>query len=132
MSATTTAGTAISNSATQQPKLDYLKELSGGDLSFIAEILEMFINEAPQAVAQSFGHLEQKNFDLLRITVHKLKSSVQVVGGNHLTALICEIESAAAAKVDKPDMFSQMLSTLDSGIRSMVQHLVIELRAIKQ
>lgn len=132
MNATTTAGTAISNSATQQPKLDYLKELSGGDLTFIAEILEMFIHDAPQAVAQSFEHLEKKNFEMLRITVHKLKSSVQVVGGNYLTALICEIESAAAAKIDKPDMFAQMLSTLDSGIRQMVQHLNGELKEIKQ
>lgn len=130
---TTTANNAGSNHLThQKPKLDYLKELSGGDLTFIAEILEMFINDAPLAVAQSFGHLEQKNYEMLRITVHKLKSSVQVVGGNYLTALICEIECAAAAKVDKPDMFAQMLSTLDSSIRNMVQHLSGELKEIRQ
>lgn len=133
MSAMTSTATAGINHLTQQkPRLDYLKELSGGDLTFIAEILEMFIHDAPQAVAQSFRHLEQKNYEMLRITVHKLKSSVQVVGGNYLTALICEIEKAAAAKVDKPDMFAQMLSTLDSGIKSMVQHLSGELNAIKQ
>lgn len=131
-SSTTMAGAAVPCLETQpQPKLDYLKELSGGDLSFIAEILEMFIHEAPQAVAQSFGHLEQKNFDLLRITVHKLKSSVQVVGGNHLTALISDIERTAAEKVDKPDLFAQMLATLDSGIKNMVTHLTGELRRIK-
>ncbi|GEM_PF-812298 len=133
MSATTITANAGSNHLiNQKPKLDYLKELSGGDLTFIAEILEMFINDAPQAVAQSFEHLEKKNFEMLRITVHKLKSSVQVVGGNYLTALICEIECAAAAKIDKPDMFLQMLSTLDSDIRQMVQHLNGELKEIKQ
>jgi HPt (histidine-containing phosphotransfer) domain-containing protein len=122
---------AITNnySANQQPKLDYLRELAGGDLNFIAEILEMFIDEAPQAIKQSLEHLDKKNYELLRITVHKLKSSVQVVGGNHLTALICEIE--AAAKNSKPEMLPQMLALLNEGIGYMVKHLTGELRGIK-
>ena len=127
MSATLSA--AVSNfSIEQKPKLDYLRELSGGDSTFIAEILEMFITEAPLAITQSFTYLEKKDFELLRITVHKLKSSVQVVGGNHLTALICEIE--AAAKNCQPDIL-QRLSVLHTGIGHMVNHLTGELKEIK-
>lgn len=128
MSATVSAVTT-SYSTNQTPKLDYLRELSGGDLNFIAEILEMFISEAPQAMTQSFQYLEQKNFELLRITVHKLKSSVQVVGGNHLTALISEIEMNA--KDSKPEMLPQMLTVLKDGIGQMVNHLSGELKGIK-
>lgn len=129
MSATVSATTIANYSTIQTPKLDYLRELSGGDRDFIAEILEMFISEAPQAMMQSSQYLEQKNYELLRITVHKLKSSVQVVGGNHLTGLISDIE--AYAKDSKPEMLPQMLSMLKDGIGHMVSHLSGELKGFK-
>ncbi len=117
------------HSAFLVPKLDYLRELSGGDHSFIAEILEMFITEAPQSVEQSLSYLREKNFDMLRITVHKLKSSVQVVGGYHLTNIIQEIEFGAKDN-HQPDILHQMLTVLNKGIQHMVQHLCVELNAI--
>ena len=110
------------------PKLDYLKELSGGDQSFINEILELFITEAPQSVEHALSYLQQKNFDMLRITVHKLKSSVQVVGGYHLTNLIQEIESTSK-ETAKHDILQQMLSVLNTGIHHMVGHLSKELQS---
>lgn len=110
------------------PKLDYLKELAGGDRHFIAEILEMFITEAPQSVELAFRYLHEKNFEMLRITVHKLKSSVQVVGGYHLTSLIHDIESAAK-ETGRNDLL-QMLAKLNSGIQQMVNHLCRELKSI--
>ena len=116
------------NSASLAPQLDYLKELSGGDQSFITEILVMFIAEAPKSVEQSFRYLQERNFDMLRITVHKLKSSVQVVGGYHLTHLIHEIE-AASQESGEPDILEQMLSILSTGIQNMVNHLGKEVRA---
>ena len=128
MSAKIYAITAVSDQiAGIAPKLDYLKELSGGDHNFIAEILEMFITEAPQSVEQSFRYLQEKNFEMLRITVHKLKSSVQVVGGYHLTNLIHEIESAS--KETERHEILPMLSILKSGIQHMVNHLCTELKS---
>lgn len=116
-------------SAHLPPKLDYLKELSAGDRNFLTEILEMFIAEAPQSIEQSFRYLHEKNFDMLRITVHKLKSSVQVVGGYHLTNLIQDIESASNDN-GKQDVLRHMLSVLNSGIQYMVNCLCDELKSI--
>ncbi|HXH17693.1 MAG TPA: Hpt domain-containing protein [Chitinophagales bacterium] len=121
--------TAAEHALSIAPKLDYLKELSGGDQSFIAEILELFITDAPQAVEHAFGHLQQRNFEMLRITVHKLKSSVQVVGGYHLTHLIHEIESNAKEN-GKQDALFQMLSLLRNGIQHLVNHLCQELKSL--
>lgn len=123
---------AISDhSAHLAPKLDYLKELSGGDQSFINEILEMFIKDAPQSVEQAFRFLQERNFEMLRITVHKLKSSVQVVGGYHLTHLIQEIETISKEK-GKPDILQQMLATLNSGIQHLVNHLRTEVQSVNK
>ena len=130
MSAKIQAVSAVSDSNVHlTPKLDYLRELSGGDHNFITEILTMFIKEAPQSVEQSLHFLRERNFDMLRITVHKLKSSVQVVGGNHLAPLIQEIETASREST-KPDILHRMLSVLSSGIQHTVDHLCDELHAM--
>ncbi len=114
---------AISDhSASHAPKLDYLNELSGGDQSFISEIIEMFITDAPQSVENAFRFLQEKNYQMLKLTVHKLKSSVQVVGGYHLAHLIQEIENASNENI-KTDILHQMLSQLNTGIVHIVTHL---------
>jgi HPt (histidine-containing phosphotransfer) domain-containing protein len=123
MSAKVYAFSAISDySAQLAPKLDYLKELSGGDQAFINEILEMFITEAPQSIENAINYLREKNYHMLKITVLKLKSSVQVVGGYHLTNLIQEIENASVENAS-PAVMQQTLSKLKSGISHVVSHL---------
>jgi len=121
--------TAITENACLTPKLDYLRELAGGDNDFITEILKMFITEAPQSVEQSLRFLHERNFEMLRITVHKLKSSVQVVGGYHLTHLIQDIENAAKENGEM-DTIQQMLSMLNTEIQHMVKYLCQELNTV--
>ncbi len=111
------------------PKLDYLRELSGGDHSFVIEILEMFILESPKIVSQSFDFLAENNFEMLRISVHKLKSSVQVVGGVHLTKLISDLEMMAASR-ENPETLLQSLQSLEHGIAQIVSNLENELQAL--
>ena len=129
MSAKIHAINTVADHSLLTPKLDYLRELSGGDTGFITEILEMFIKEAPQSVAQSVQHLQERNFEMVRITVHKLKSSVQVVGGYHLATLIQDIETAAKETPDE-GILGKMLAALHSGIEFTVNHLCQELNSM--
>ena len=112
-----------------QPDMNYLHELAEGDTDFIADILQMFIAEAPESTRSALTHLQQKNFDALRVTVHKLKSSVQVVGGLHLTAIIQEIETAAKNIVAEETLLPK-LTYLQKGIQQLVIHLEVELRHV--
>ena len=109
------------------PRLEYLIELAGGDNHFIAEIIQMFIQEAPDAVRQSFQHLENDEMQRLLVTVHKLKSSVQVVGGQHLAVLISEIEQQAKQAPASSDDIQRMLGELEKGISQIVNWLNGEL-----
>lgn len=110
------------HSAHLAPKLDYLKELSGGNQSFVNEIIDMFIAEAPQSVENAFRFLQEKNYQMLKLTVHKLKSSVQVVGGYHLAYLMQEIEKAST-ETTGTDILHQMLSKLNIGIEHIIRFL---------
>ncbi|GIV34940.1 MAG: hypothetical protein KatS3mg031_2475 [Chitinophagales bacterium] len=109
------------------PKLDYLRELSGGDAGFMKEIIEMFILEAPRALEQAQACLLEKNLEQLRMIVHKLKSSVQVVGGQHLTDLIVRIESWSG---ETNEELCRMVQMLEEGIQDMIGHLQQELIAL--
>ena len=110
--------------------LKYLNDLSGGDKNFVSEIIEMFIHDVPEIIEQTQDFLLKHDFDLLRITVHKLKSSVQVLGGHGLVALIQEIESQSK----DPEIFDvlvQKIARLKEGLFQMVDQLKKELTILK-
>ena len=113
-----------------QPNLSYLKELSGGDAGFMEEIIEMFMSDAPKIVDHANDCFQKTDFDLLKVTVHKLKSSVQVLGNTQLALFIQDIESSAK-NPDKKEQISQMLVKLEDDINSMMGFLAQELDSIR-
>ena len=68
-------------------------------------------------------YLENKNFDLLRITVHKMKSSVQVLGSHDLARLLQEIEVSSK----ELDSVPQVISDLGAN-SSIYKERITELR----
>lgn len=113
-----------------KPNLSYLKELSGGDTNFITEIIEMFMSDAPKIIEQANRCFREENYDLLKVTVHKLKSSVQVLGGSKLALSIQEIESSAK-NPDKKDELSDMLAQVENSIAQMISSLNSELESMR-
>jgi len=119
---TNTNRTDTSRSIGCNLNLDYLIELSGGDKEFIAEIVDMFIVDAPEVLRQSQTYLKNEDFELLKITVHKLKSSVQIMGNMELAGLIQTIENNAA----NPEMHStlaELLINMNKEVTTMVEYL---------
>lgn len=60
--------------------LDYLGQLSGGDKVFEKQILEQFLVQIPEEVAQLEAAIETENFEAAKQTAHSLKSTVGYVG----------------------------------------------------
>jgi len=111
--------------------LSYLYELSGGDHDFVAEIIEMFLQDAPDLINQSNEHIQKEDYHQLRVTVHKLKSSVKVLGGDRLALLIQEIENNAR-KCMALETIPTLLQNLEDGIVDMMNQLSVELKMIKE
>ncbi len=106
--------------------MDYLIELSGGDTEFIVDIVQMFINDAPDVLHQSQTYLKNNDFELLKITVHKLKSSVQIMGNNELAELIQTIETNCADEAKHGEV-PPMLITMHREVTAMANYLKEEL-----
>lgn len=115
--------------ALARPDLNYLKELSGGDSGFVAEIIKMFIEDAPKIIGQVHQYLHKGDYELLRVTVHKLKSSIQVLGCHRMTTLVQEIETQCGL-VDERDSLPGKIEYLEQGVNDLIKPLEAELESL--
>ena len=72
--------------------LDLLKEYASGDVNFMLELLSIYKNETPKAIEQIKFHTGQQNWSELKMVIHKLKSSVSMLGINQLAHTISKME----------------------------------------
>ena len=75
--------------------LTYLNTVSGGDNSFIKDILQLFLlHTMPDAELLS-KHIEAKDWHMVSSAAHKIKSSVTMLGNGKAIELVTFIELSA-------------------------------------
>jgi HPt (histidine-containing phosphotransfer) domain-containing protein len=67
-----------------------LKEMSGAD--FINELIDAFLEDAPQMISQMEAALAAKDVESFRRNAHSLKSNANTFGATDLAALARELE----------------------------------------
>ena len=75
--------------------LNYLKTMSGGDDKFIAEMIDLFRDQIDEYKELMPQLLRNKNYNDLAKLAHKAKSSVAVMGMNHVADLLKKLEILA-------------------------------------
>ena len=74
--------------------IDQLRELIGGDEAELRELINLYLIESRQILADMDAALEDENLDLLRRSAHSLKSSSQDFGATRLSQLNASLESS--------------------------------------
>ena len=64
----------------EQPNLNYLHQLSGGDKEFENKLLAVVKRELPEEEAVYHENIEQGNFIEAAANVHKLKHKISILG----------------------------------------------------
>jgi HPt (histidine-containing phosphotransfer) domain-containing protein len=72
--------------------LENLRQLVGGDDSFLAELIVTFLGEAPQLLADLRAGIERGNADSVRLAAHSLKSNAADFGAIAFSNLCKELE----------------------------------------
>lgn len=72
-------------SALRYISLDYLDKMSGGDQETQKLLLEMLINEIPQAIAEMKQLFVNRNWKALQNASHKMKSTLAFVGNAQMS-----------------------------------------------
>ena len=73
-----------------QTTFEELKQMSGED--FINELIDTFLEDAPNMIAEMKSALESKDADTFRRAAHSMKSNAATFGANDLSALAKELE----------------------------------------
>jgi CheY-like chemotaxis protein/HPt (histidine-containing phosphotransfer) domain-containing protein len=77
--------------------LESLREMVGGDPEFLVELIDTFLDDAPQLLADMGQAVEQGDAGGLRLAAHSLKSNSADFGAKALSALCKELEMMGKA-----------------------------------
>ena len=78
--------------------LSYLKKISNNNQVFIKEMIESFLECAPQYLSEIESFTQQQDWLNVQMTAHKLKPSATYVGLPHLLEIILSIEEEVKDK----------------------------------
>ena len=78
--------------------MDYAREITGGDMEFLKELIEIFKTDCPEKLAGISRAIKEKNFKALDKTAHSLKGSSGNLGLTLVYELSWEIEKMGKTK----------------------------------
>jgi HPt (histidine-containing phosphotransfer) domain-containing protein len=77
--------------------IDSMREMVGGDDEFLADLIDTFLKDAPQMLADMRQSLEAGDAEVLRRVAHSLKSNSDSFGATALGELCRKLEKMGKA-----------------------------------
>lgn len=84
--------------------LDYLKESANGNEDFIKEILQIYSTQIREVHEEMLILLNQKNWEQLAKTTHKMRGSIQIIGLVDLAEELKTFENKLETEPDSLDI----------------------------
>jgi len=78
-----------------------LKQLSNNDQAFIAEIIQLYLQQSPSFIRNMQQYVQQQNWTQLQKTAHRFKSSLQAIGATDMKVLATNIEMCTNCAANK-------------------------------
>ncbi|MCF8255584.1 MAG: Hpt domain-containing protein [Bacteroidia bacterium] len=105
--------------------LSYLNEISGGDSSFIKEMLELYINTTATEADLYTEMLNSRDYEGIGHLAHKMKAPIQMLGANELFQTIRNLEHYG-----KEGSHLDEMPQLIDKVKSLVAESIVEIRGI--
>lgn len=99
--------------------LSYLQEISGGDASFIKEMLELYVNTTAQEATLYNNLLQNQDYEGISHLAHKMKAPIQMLGANELFNLVKTVENNSKNGLELnhlPDQISRIQQLIMDSI----------------
>lgn len=111
--------------------LSYLQSLAGNDPDVLITMLETIVADLPAEIASLEEHCNAGNFDLLKATAHKMKSTCAYMGTENLKELARSIENHIWEGKDT-GLLQPMVTQLARNCRLAHAELVLSLNELKK
>lgn len=103
--------------------LTYLKTFSDGDLDFVKEMVELFIEKIPTEAAELRRAVDAKEWAATYKAAHDLKSSANFIGLKDLIDSIIKMEDCAKNE--------RNLDTVDDLKEHIIEHCLLAVDVLK-
>lgn len=99
----------------EQPNLDYIKALSGGDLGFEKKLIEIIKEEFPKEILLYHNLITKSNTQEAASCVHKIKHKISILGlsKSYKLAVVYE-EKLKVGNMEMRSEFEKILSTISN------------------
>ena len=95
----------------ESPNLNYIKELSGGDLAFEESVLNVIKKEFPEECILFNKNFENKDYAEASANVHKIKHKVSILGFKKGLELTSAFEKGL--KTGDLELYSEFVNILN-------------------
>jgi HPt (histidine-containing phosphotransfer) domain-containing protein len=93
--------------------LSYLEEIANGNTEFIVEMIDLFLQQAPEILGQIHDKIAKKEWNAAGSLAHKLKPTFAMIGIHKGKDLSEKIEKNARGGIDLGGL-AQLVSELDT------------------
>lgn len=111
--------------------LEFLKEMAGGDLGFVIDILKIFVEDAPLTLKNIETGLSNPDYESVKISVHKLKSSVKVLGVEKLAEFAQQLEDDAG-KAQGGEEFKLRIKKFEKSVEELVKESTQQIKYLEK
>lgn len=105
-------GTRATVSNFKYIRLDYLDELTGGDMDIVDEMLKLFLDNTPPILEKLSILHDEKNWDEMKKVAHKFKPTLSYVGIKELEGVVPQLEKYALDQ-DPNGKIPELIETLN-------------------
>jgi hypothetical protein len=104
--------------------LDYIQELAKGDMNFIKEMVNIFLEENPIEVQTLGDAIEEKQYEKIKSISHHMKSTIPFVGIDvHIGKELVDIEKLASESTG-----IEVIKTLYINVKTVCEKAFNELK----
>lgn len=104
----------------EQPNLNYIKTLSGGDLDFEKKIIEILKQEFPEEKDVYENCITQENFKETAEIVHKIKHKMSIIGLEKSYELAVNYEKKLLNNsTELREEFESVLETMQNYVKNL-------------
>jgi HPt (histidine-containing phosphotransfer) domain-containing protein len=111
--------------------LKYLRELSGNDNQFMAEMISLFLKQTPTNMSTLILYLQKQDWENLKKLAHKMTSGVALMGIKELQNLLAELQTYPKNQLNV-DLLPLKVSELKDIYHKATEALQKELSGLSQ
>ena len=107
--------------------LNYLREMANGDASFIEEIINMFILQTPDNIANLLTLAQENKWLEVKAIAHKMKSSIVLIGNKELENICINLQQYARSP-SSIELIPSLIFRAKTLCEKAIEELKLELK----